>query len=74
MKKLHLLIILMSEAAVYRTKPFDFNSSRILQLIIEDWPNKNNDEKEYFGHGGFECLAKPRSPITLSYGGFSLLA
>ena len=72
MKKLHLFIILLSEAAVYRTKRVELNSSRILKLIIEDWPNKTNVEKDYIGHGRFECLAIPLSNITLSYGGFSL--
>ena len=73
MKKLHLFIILLSEAAVYRTKRVaELNSSRILKLIIEDWPNKTNVEKDYIGHGRFECLAIPKSNTTLSLGGFSL--
>ena len=67
MRKLHLFIILFSRAAVYRTKyRVELNSSRIAKLFIEDWPNKNNEEKEFFGHFRFECLAVPSSNITLS--------
>ena len=73
---LHLFIILLSEAAIYRTETRvdtqvlnenqALNSSRIVKLFIEDWPNKTNEEKEFFGNFRFECLAVPKSYIKLS--------
>ena len=69
MKKLHLFIIFLSEAAVYRNETrVDINSSsvRIVKLFLENLMKSNNKEESIFDNFRFECVVISNYNITLS--------
>ena len=76
MKKWHLFIIFLSEAAVYRNETrVDINASsvRVVKLYLENLMKNNNDEEFFIedrilDNSRFECGMVTSSDITLSYG------
>ena len=81
MKKLHLFIIFLSEAAIYHNgteTSVDLmpTSVRILNLFMQDWSTRTSDEKTMMrgimGNFRYECVAVPISNIKLSLKGFNL--
>ena len=79
MKKWHLLIIFLSQAAVYRNKTrVDINacSVRVVKLYLENLL-KNNGEESFLDNFRFKCVVTSSSNITLeclSHGGFNFLS
>ena len=76
MKKWHLFIFFLSEAAVYRNETrVDINASsvRVVKLFLENLL-KNNDEESILGNFRFECVVVSSSNRTLSHGGFYFLS
>ena len=71
MKKWHLFIIFLTEAAVYRNETrVDINASsvRIVKLYLENLMKNNNDVKSNLDNFRFECVLVTNSIMTLSHG------
>ena len=72
MKKWHLFIFLLSEAAVYRNETrVDINASsvRVVKLFLENSLKNNKNEKRILDNFRFECVMVSSSNITVSHGG-----
>ena len=77
MKKWHLFIIFLSEAAVYRNETrVDINASsvRVVKLYLENLMKNNNDEESILDNSRFECVVVSSYNKTLSHGGFHFLS
>ena len=77
MKKWHLFIFFLSEAAVYRNETrVDINASsvRVVKLFLENLLKNNNDEESILDNFRFECVVVSSSNVTLSHGGFYFLS
>ena len=77
MKKWHLFIFLLSEAAVYRNETrVDINacSVRVVKLFLESLLKNNNDEESILDNSRFECVVVSSYNKTLSHGGFHFLS
>ena len=77
MKKWHLFIIFLAEAAVYRNETrvdIKASSVRVVKLYLENLMKNINNEESILGYFRFECVMVSSSNITLSHGGFYFLS